>query len=234
VTAAAKETFSAFPSGHCGLSILAVILARKINLHPKYTYVVGITTVLITLATQVLRYHYFVDFLFSLPIVVFACWFGGFHSSHVYEENLVCMGLEEYDEESGKPTMMDDLDITALHAHDYSLSHTHTHGLSHMNMNMNMNSHSHSLSPRAATDDAAQPLLMLGMNKNMSMSMTSLSSINENNANEGNMNMNMNIQLEEIRHANAKSASTAIVRSSSLGGLAKLGMEAERDRDTSI
>jgi hypothetical protein len=100
ITAAAANTFSAFPSGHCGLSILAVLLASRIHgLAHWYTRAVMVSTVLIVLATQVLRYHYFVDFLFSLVVVGFGAWFGGFHDLSVYNHSLSARGLEDVDEE---------------------------------------------------------------------------------------------------------------------------------------
>lgn len=102
VTKAAASTYSAFPSGHCGLSVLAAILSFRIGLHKSYSYLVLLTTVLIVLATQVLRYHYFVDFLFSLPLVCFGTWMGGFHDKEVYQRSLTEMGEEEHDED-GKP-----------------------------------------------------------------------------------------------------------------------------------
>lgn len=101
VTGAAANTYSAFPSGHCGLSILAAILSFRIGLAKWYSYLVLLTTVLIVLATQVLRYHYFVDFLFSLTIVSFGAWLGGFHEKELYQRSLE-VGVEEFDED-GKP-----------------------------------------------------------------------------------------------------------------------------------
>ena len=102
ITNAAANTFSAFPSGHCGLSMLAVLLAFRIHLSSRYTAAVATSTVLIVLATQVLRYHYFVDFLFSGSVVAFGAWLGGFHDAELYHRSLREMGLEEHDEE-GKP-----------------------------------------------------------------------------------------------------------------------------------
>lgn len=104
ITNAAANTFSAFPSGHCGLSILAVLLAWRLqnNLWRIYTGLVVASTVLIVLATQVLRYHYFVDFAFSGIVVAFGAWLGGFHSPLVFEQSRIQMGTEEHDDE-GKP-----------------------------------------------------------------------------------------------------------------------------------
>ena len=104
ITNAAANTFSAFPSGHCGLSILAVLLAWRLqnNLWRVYTGMVVASTVLIVLATQVLRYHYFVDFAFSSIVVAFGAWLGGFHSPLVFEQSRIQMGTEEHDED-GKP-----------------------------------------------------------------------------------------------------------------------------------
>lgn len=102
VTNAAANTYSAFPSGHCGLSILAAILSFRIGMSKTYSYLVLLSTVLIILATQVLRYHYFVDFLFSTGIVAFGVWLGGFHRVELYNKSLTEMGLEDHDDE-GKP-----------------------------------------------------------------------------------------------------------------------------------
>jgi hypothetical protein len=111
VTNAAANTYSAFPSGHCGLSILATIISFKIG-YKTYSYIVFLTTVLIVCATQVLRYHYFVDFLFSFPIVWFGVWLGGFHDHELvkrtFHESEGEGGggggntMEDHDEE-GKP-----------------------------------------------------------------------------------------------------------------------------------
>ena len=104
VTKAAANTYSAFPSGHCGLSILAAILSFRIGLQKWYSYLVLVTTVLIVLATQVLRYHYFVDFLFSIPLVCFGTWLGGFHDKDFYQRCLVELGEEDRDDD-GKPML---------------------------------------------------------------------------------------------------------------------------------
>jgi len=101
VTNAAANTFSAFPSGHCGLSILAVLLSVRLNLSKLYTAVVALTTVLIVLATQVLRYHYFVDFLFSFIVVAFGAWLGGFVTAQQFKSSLGT-GVEAEDEDRGK------------------------------------------------------------------------------------------------------------------------------------
>ncbi len=105
ITNAAANTFSAFPSGHCGLSLLAVLLAFRIHLSKFYTYAVAVSTFLIILATQVLRYHYFVDFFFSSSVVLFGAWLGGFHDGELYQECLQLNGLEDTDEE-GKNLFM--------------------------------------------------------------------------------------------------------------------------------
>jgi len=105
ITNAAANTFSAFPSGHCGLSILAALLAFRIHLSRAYTVAVCVSTVLIVLATQVLRYHYFVDFAFSALVVVFGAWLGGFHDVALFKHSLAAMGLEDVDEE-GKALLL--------------------------------------------------------------------------------------------------------------------------------
>ena len=54
----------------------------------RFAHIAGVAAVLITTATLVLRYHYFVDFAASPSIVAFGAWFGGFYSPATYRERL--------------------------------------------------------------------------------------------------------------------------------------------------
>ena len=87
IQGAAANTFSAFPSGHCGLSWLVPIFAHRMG-YRTYRLLTIIAAVLITSATLVMRYHYFADFLFSLLIVYFSAWFGGFHTQQCYDQSV--------------------------------------------------------------------------------------------------------------------------------------------------
>jgi len=88
IAGAAAKTFSAFPSGHCGLSWLVPILAHRMK-YKRFTQITIVAAILITMATLFLRYHYFVDFLFSTVVIAFASWFGGFHTQAAYDESLL-------------------------------------------------------------------------------------------------------------------------------------------------
>jgi hypothetical protein len=60
----------------------------------QYSKISAVAATLITTATLVLRYHYFVDFLFALPLVAFGVWIGGVdtltdYQSSVYPELFV-------------------------------------------------------------------------------------------------------------------------------------------------
>lgn len=87
LTSAASGTFSAFPSGHCGQSWIAAILAYRMG-YGLFTTMCACAAVVISLATIVLRYHYFVDFLFAWGVVLFGIWIGGFHLQGSYQSLL--------------------------------------------------------------------------------------------------------------------------------------------------
>ena len=87
ITSAAAQTYSAFPSGHCGLSWLVPIMAYRMG-YKRYTVATAIAATLISSATLLLRYHYFADFLFSVFVVYWGAWFGGFHTASCYEASL--------------------------------------------------------------------------------------------------------------------------------------------------
>ena len=99
---AASNTFSAFPSGHCGLSWLALILCYRVQASKRVSLIFAVAAFIITVATQWLRYHYFVDFLFANICVAFGAWVGGFHDEKTYDYWLNALGAEDHDED-GKP-----------------------------------------------------------------------------------------------------------------------------------
>jgi len=96
LTSAASNTFSAFPSGHCGLSWLTVVIAHRIG-YVTYAKISGLAAALITLATLVLRYHYFVDALFSVVLVLFGALVGGFGSPKHYAHSLALGSTKDAD-----------------------------------------------------------------------------------------------------------------------------------------
>ena len=87
IQGAAANTFSAFPSGHCGLSWLVPIFAHRMG-YTRYRLMTIFAAILISCATLVMRYHYFADFAFSAVVVYFAAWFGGFHTQQCYDESV--------------------------------------------------------------------------------------------------------------------------------------------------
>jgi len=91
LTVAAKGTYSAFPSGHCGLSWIAALVAyRARHVIPRVTvYMLSLFAALISLATLVMRYHYFVDFISAFALVAAGAWWGGFHTDNSYSANLL-------------------------------------------------------------------------------------------------------------------------------------------------
>ena len=84
LTGAAANSFSAFPSGHCGLSWLPAYMAHRFRF-ARYAKIVRGAAVLITLATIVLRYHYFVDMLFATILLGFGVAAGNLYSQSVYD-----------------------------------------------------------------------------------------------------------------------------------------------------
>jgi len=87
LTSAASNTFSAFPSGHCGISWLTSLLAYRMG-YRTYSLLSFIAAILITIATLILRYHYFVDALFATMILLFGMFFGGFTTQESFQQNL--------------------------------------------------------------------------------------------------------------------------------------------------
>jgi PAP2 superfamily len=76
LTKAASNSYTAFPSGHCGISWTAALMATRLGYH-RYARITWVAVVLITLATQVLRYHYFVDMVFAILLPLFGTILGG-------------------------------------------------------------------------------------------------------------------------------------------------------------
>jgi len=101
ITSAAAQTYSAFPSGHCGLSWLVPIMAYRMG-YKRYAVVTAIAATLISGATLLLRYHYFADFLFSVFVVYWGAWFGGFHTAACYEASLKGDWKEEEKDRKGR------------------------------------------------------------------------------------------------------------------------------------
>jgi hypothetical protein len=90
---AAANSYSAFPSGHCGLSWLAALLAHRLGF-VKYSRAALGVGLLITLATQVLRYHYFVDMLCATLLVTFGMVVGGFETQAQTDSLLTQTGVQ--------------------------------------------------------------------------------------------------------------------------------------------
>lgn len=65
-----------FPSGHTALSWITAIVALRFA--PRYGRWALAAAVLITLATVGLRYHYAVDLVAAIPLVLVGLWWGGF------------------------------------------------------------------------------------------------------------------------------------------------------------
>jgi membrane-associated phospholipid phosphatase len=77
LTNGSVNTFGAFPSMHSNLSWLVMILSYQINLK-YFKHVSLVVAVLITIATLIMRYHYFVDFIAGFILAFIVAWFGGF------------------------------------------------------------------------------------------------------------------------------------------------------------
>jgi len=75
---AAKGSFGSFPSGHIATSWAISFASYPIS--HTYAFVSGVAAFLITIATMYLRYHYFVDFLAAIPVIIICLLFGGFYS----------------------------------------------------------------------------------------------------------------------------------------------------------
>jgi len=102
VATAARNSYSAFPSGHCGLSALAAFLAFRFG-YPKYGRIAAIASALIATATITLRYHYFCDALFAIPMVLAGIYFAGIESEKSFLEILQFSGQQDDDISPGSP-----------------------------------------------------------------------------------------------------------------------------------
>jgi len=80
---AAANSFSAFPSGHCGLSWLAVAMARAVGF-PRYYIVTLIAAITITAATLALRYHYVIDAIAAIVLYKFGVFVGFLDSPELF------------------------------------------------------------------------------------------------------------------------------------------------------
>ena len=94
---AAANSYSAFPSGHCGMSWLPAYMAHRMGFS-RYAYYAKIAAVLITSATIVLRYHYFVDMLFATVLFTFGIIAGNLYSQDVYEKHVIGPARKHEDE----------------------------------------------------------------------------------------------------------------------------------------
>jgi len=78
-----EGTYGSFPSGHVALTWVPAIAALKLG-YPKYGWSCLVAAVLITFSTLYLRYHYFTDVLFAIPLIIFGLYFGGIYSCAPY------------------------------------------------------------------------------------------------------------------------------------------------------
>jgi len=76
LTSSDENTYGSFPSGHVALTILPGIVAMRLG-YRKSGLCCLITGLLMAFVVLFLRYHYFVDVLFALPLVLFGLIFGG-------------------------------------------------------------------------------------------------------------------------------------------------------------
>jgi membrane-associated phospholipid phosphatase len=79
-----EGTYGSFPSGHVALTWVPAIVALKLG-YPKYGWSCLVAAVLITFSTLYLRYHYFTDVLFAIPLIVFGLYFGGIYTMTPYK-----------------------------------------------------------------------------------------------------------------------------------------------------
>ena len=64
----------AFPSGHTAITVLTLYYAFKYN--KSYAYILIPITILMVISTVYLRYHYVIDVIAGLLLVVFSIWSG--------------------------------------------------------------------------------------------------------------------------------------------------------------
>ena len=93
ISEAATNSYGAFPSAHCGVSWIIPIIAHRLNM-PNYRNVTFFAATMISLATIVLRYHYFVDFLAGFVVTLLSVYFGGFHTQKNFEHNIEIKTLD--------------------------------------------------------------------------------------------------------------------------------------------
>eukprot|EP01121_Diplochlamys_sp_Union-15-3_P004784 TRINITY_DN14993_c0_g1_i1.p1 TRINITY_DN14993_c0_g1~~TRINITY_DN14993_c0_g1_i1.p1 ORF type:complete len:350 (+),score=25.63 TRINITY_DN14993_c0_g1_i1:70-1119(+) len=76
------RSFGTFPSGHVGESFVAASYA--VRFFGKFGKASAFAAAMITLATVMLRYHYFVDILGAIPIIIISLLYGLFLPSERY------------------------------------------------------------------------------------------------------------------------------------------------------
>jgi len=91
---AAANSYSAFPSGHCGLSWLAAFIALRFG-YKTYGRMAAAAGGLITIATVFLRYHYFVDALCAVFLLAFGVDVGFMRNQEMYEAALETTDLKK-------------------------------------------------------------------------------------------------------------------------------------------
>ena len=132
VTTAASNTFSAFPSGHCGLSWLCPLLAHRIG-YKLFRNITIVAAVLISIATMVMRYHYFVDFLAGFIVVGVGAWLGQFHTEAAYKAALTDGGSDmrgiEADEEGTEEDRDDRAPLISIVSSDAQVDAIATNGI---------------------------------------------------------------------------------------------------------
>jgi hypothetical protein len=67
------KSFGSFPSGHVMMTLYTAMATRRLGM-VAYSNVVWIATVTMFCAVLYLRFHYFVDALTTIPIVLFGLW----------------------------------------------------------------------------------------------------------------------------------------------------------------
>jgi membrane-associated phospholipid phosphatase len=79
----AAGSYGTFPSGHTALSWLTALMASYT--FPFYGRLATVAAVMITFATVYLRFHYVIDLIGAVPLILFGLLYGGFLPSSVYD-----------------------------------------------------------------------------------------------------------------------------------------------------
>lgn len=112
-------SFGSFPSGHFNETLVCAFFAYRLSRK------LGITTFIaaggIALATQVLRYHYFIDLIAGFVVVGAALFFGLNWSDKIYRDQIE-LSLAEYEERHGLSNLGQaknaDIGPTKMQEHD--------------------------------------------------------------------------------------------------------------------